>query len=105
MANVKVTEEKLLYRKMLKACEIPLQDLQWAYLQKQAVESRLCCGSYSSEIDRVIVVLKDGKKEMFPFENMEEAKELLSKLQEAKPELAVGYTLENRALYESCCTG
>ncbi|MCD8327394.1 MAG: hypothetical protein LUC90_12195 [Lachnospiraceae bacterium] len=102
MANITVTDTKIQYRKMLKTCEIALEQLQWAYLQKQDLQSRCCCGSYASEIDRVIVVLRDGKKEVFQFESMEEAKELLARIQEAKPELAVGYTPENRALYEKC---
>ncbi|MCD7864164.1 MAG: hypothetical protein LUG61_11835 [Lachnospiraceae bacterium] len=100
MANIMVTNEKITYRKLLKPCEIALDDLQWAYLQKQDLQSRCCCGSYASEIDRVIVTLKSGKREMFQFENMDEAKNLLARLQAAKPDLAVGYTPENRALYE-----
>ncbi|MCD8379761.1 MAG: hypothetical protein LUC95_05495 [Lachnospiraceae bacterium] len=100
MASIMVTNDKITYRKLLKPCEIALDDLQWAYLQKQDIKSRCCCGSFSSELDSVIVLLKSGKKEMFQFESMDEAKDLLAKIQAAKPDLAVGYTPKNRALYE-----
>ncbi|MCD8097168.1 MAG: hypothetical protein LUE31_03840 [Lachnospiraceae bacterium] len=100
MANIKIEDGKILYRKLLKSCELPLEKLRWAYLQKEDVNSKLCCGSYSTEIDRVIVVTEDGKKEMFQFESMEEARELLARIQAARPDLAIGYTEANRAQYE-----
>lgn len=101
MANIKIENGKLLYRKLLKSCELPLEKLRWAYLQHEDVNSKLCCGSYQTEIGRVIVVMEDGKKEMFQFESMEAARDLLARIQEAKPDLPVGYTEANRALYEA----
>ncbi len=101
MANIKIEDGKILYRKLLKSCELPLEKLRWAYLQHEDVNSKLCCGSYQTEIGRVIVVMEDGKKEMFQFESMEGARELLARIQEACPDLPVGYTEANRALYEA----
>ncbi len=58
------------------------------------------CGSFNAEIGRVIVLERNGKKEVFQFESMQEARELLAKIQEAAPDLPVGYTEENRKRFE-----
>lgn len=100
MAKVIVADGKLRYRKFLTACEILVSDLVWAYLQQEDVSAKMCCGTYHGEIGRVIVLERNGRKEMFQFESMQEARELLEKLKEANPELAVGYTEENRRRFE-----
>ncbi len=103
---MKVTVEngKLIYRKWIKRHELPLDDLQWAYLQMEDVSSHVCCGEYACEIGRVVVVDKNGKKEVFQFDHMGEgmkiARKLLAEIQAAKPDLAIGYTKENRAKFE-----
>ena len=101
MAKVAVVDGKVLYRKMLKSCELPVKDIVWAYLQKEDVNATLCCGRMNMEIGRVIVRDKDGRSEIFQFESMEEARELLTKLQEANPDMAVGYTKENVERFEA----
>ena len=96
MAKVTVENGKILYRKFLTACELPVADLVWAYLQQEDVSAKMCCGSFETEIGRVIVVERDGKREIFQFESMQEARELLEKIQKANPRIAIGYTKENR---------
>lgn len=96
MAKVTVTDGKIIYRKFLKTCEIRTADLVWAYLQQEDVSAKMCCGSFEAEIGRVIVVDKNGKREVFQFESMQEARELLEKIQKANPEIAIGYTKENQ---------
>ena len=100
MAKVTVADGKILYRKFLKACELPVSELVWAYLQQEDVSAKMCCGSYNTEIGRVIVLERNGKKETFQFESMQEARELLARIQEVNPELAVGYTEANRRRFE-----
>ncbi len=100
MAAVTVAEGKIRYRKLFRACELPLERLRWAYLQQEDVSARMCCGSYSAEIGRVIVQDEDGNQEMFQFESMQEARELLERIRQARPDLAVGYTPENRERFE-----
>lgn len=100
MAKVTVTDGKIRYRKFLTACELPVTDLVWAYLQQEDVSAQMCCGGYNAEIGRVIVLERNGKKEIFQFGSMQEARELLERIQEANPELAVGYTEENRRRFE-----
>ncbi|MCI8823207.1 MAG: hypothetical protein HFI15_12015, partial [Lachnospiraceae bacterium] len=70
------------------------------YLQQEDVSAKMCCGSFGAEIGRVIVLERNGKKEVFQFESMQEARELLEKLKEAAPDLAIGYTEENRKRFE-----
>ncbi len=96
MEKVAVTDGKIIYRRLLKTCEIPVTDVVWAYLQQEDVSAKMCCGSFEMEIGRVIVVERDGKREIFQFESMQEARELLEKLQKANPRIAIGYTKENR---------
>ncbi len=102
--KVRVEDGKLKYRKMLKKRELPLDDLKWAYLQMEDVSSHVCCGEYACEIGRVVVMDKAGKKEVFQFDHMGEgmkiARKLLHEIQKAKPDLAIGYTEENRAKFE-----
>lgn len=100
MAKVTVEDGKIRYRKLLTVCELPVADLVWAYLQQEDVSARMCCSSYHGEIGRVIVRDRNGKKEIFQFESMQEARELLAKLQGQNPNLAVGYTEENRKRFE-----
>ncbi len=100
MAKVTVAEGKLICRKFLSVCEIFVKDLVWAYLQREEVSAKMCCGNFHGEIGRVIVVERDGKREIFQFESMQEARELLEKLQEANPDMAVGYTEANRKRFE-----
>lgn len=100
MAKVTVTDGKIIYRKLLKTCEILVADLVWAYLQQEDVSARMCCGSFGAEIGRVIVVDKNGRREVFQFESMQEARELLEKIQKANPDIAIGYTKENRERFD-----
>lgn len=100
MANVTVKDGKLIYRKFMKNCELLISNIVWAYLQQEDVSAKMCCGSFNAEIGRVIVLEKNGKKEIFQFESMQEARELLEKLQGANPDMAIGYTKENRKRFE-----
>lgn len=100
MSKVIVEDGKIIYRKFLKTCEIQAADLVWAYLQQEDVSAKMCCGSFEAEIGRVIVVDKNGKREIFQFESMQEARELLEKIQKANPDIAIGYTEENKARFD-----
>ncbi len=96
MGKVTVEDGKIIYKKFMKRCELEISGLVWAYLQQEDVSAKMCCGSYNAEIGRVVVVDKDGKKEVFQFESMQEARELLAKIQRANADLTVGYTEENK---------
>ncbi len=102
--KVTVEDGKLKYRKWLQRRELPLDDLQWAYIQQEDLSATMCCSEYTCEIGRVIVMDKNGKKEIFQFDHMGEgmkiARKLLEEIHEAKPDLAIGYTKENRARFE-----
>jgi hypothetical protein len=100
MAHVVVEDNKLVYRKMFKTCSIDVNDIVWAYLQQEDASAGLCCGTASFPIGRLIVLDSHGSKEIFQYEGLEEPKDLLGKLKDANPSMAVGYTEENRARYE-----
>ncbi len=102
--KVTVEDGKLKYREWLQKRELPLDDLQWAYIQLEDINSKVCCGDYACEIGRVIVMDKNGRKKSFQFDHMGEgmkiARRLLDEIHAAKPDLAIGYTRENRARFE-----
>lgn len=100
MPKITVADGKVIYKKFLKTCELQTADLVWGYLQQEDVSAKMCCGSFDAEIGRVIVRDRNGKKEVFQFESMQEARELLEKIQKANPNMAVGYTEANRARFE-----
>ncbi len=80
---------------MHQSCQIPAEEPWWANAQKEERDAVSCCGGMDGEIDRVTVQLTDGRKETFQFGSMEEARELLEKLQQARPRPA-GFALEDR---------
>ncbi|MGN0133062.1 MAG: hypothetical protein ACI4AA_11525 [Lachnospiraceae bacterium] len=96
-----VKDGVLSYKKMLKNCEVPVSDLVWAYLQQEDVGAVFCCGRMNMPIGRLIALDKDGNKHVFQYEGLEEPKELLSCLQEANPQICIGYTEENRKKFET----
>lgn len=100
MAEAVVEAGRIVYREHLRICEIWLEDLVWAYLQAEDGSARMCGGSSEEEPGRVIVVDRNGKREIFRFASMQEARELLEKIHKAKPEIAIGYTEENRARFD-----
>lgn len=99
--KAKIKDNKLTFRKNFKACEIPIENIAWAYLQSEDVEAKMCCSRASFEIGRLIVFDKDGHKEIFQYEGMDEPRSLLEGLQVANSSMAVGYTKENREKFNS----
>jgi len=67
--KAEVKDNKLYYREFLIKKELPIEDIRWVYLQKEDVNSKLCCGSLNIEITRVIVVDKNGKKISIEYES------------------------------------
>lgn len=100
MANVCVDNGTLVYRKMFKTYRMDIKDIVWAYLQQEDASARLCCGTASFPIGRLIVFDVHGSKEIFQYEGLEEPKKLLEKLKNINSSMAVGYTDENKAKYE-----
>lgn len=100
MARVTVADGKILYRKKLEFCEICIADLVWVYLQQEDPAVKMCGDSREPEAGRVIVVDKNGKKEIFRFASMQEARELLARIQQVNPDLAAGNAKKNRRRFE-----
>ncbi len=97
----KVVNDKITWYYFLKKKELPLSDIAWAYLQQEDANARMCCSNASFPIGRVIVVKKDGTKEIFQYEGMEKPKDLLDSIKAANPDIAVGYTRENRERFRN----
>ena len=65
MAKVNVENGKIIYRRFLKTCELPVENLVWGYLQQEGVSAKMCCGSFNAEIGRVIVLDRTAKGRPF----------------------------------------
>lgn len=100
MTNAVVEGNILKFKKLFKTYEIDTKNLVWGYLQQEDANARLCCGTASFTIGRLILQDDQGKKEVFQYEGLEEPKKLLEAIKASNPDIAVGYTEENRARFE-----
>lgn len=96
MAKAVIQDGVLRYKKMFQTCEVPVEDLVWAYLQQEDVGAVFCCGRMNMPIGRLIALDKDGNQHVIQYEGMDEPKALLKQLQELNLQMSVGYTDENR---------
>lgn len=99
--KAQIKDNKLMFKKNFKSCEIPLENIAWAYLQEEDVETKMCCSRASFVIGRLIVFDKDGKKEIFQYEGMDEPKNLLNGLESANKTIAIGFTKENKEKFSA----
>ena len=95
--KAEVKNGTLYYRDLLFKKELPIADIRWVYIQKEDINSKLCCGSYNMEITRVIVIDKDGRKVALEYEQNDPAREILAKISDPGSHILVGYTDENKA--------
>ena len=100
MVQAIVEGNKLKYKKMLKTYEVDTKNFVWGYLQQEDASARLCCGTASFPIGRLVLLDNQGKKEIFQYEGLDEPRKLLEAIKASNPEMAVGYTEENRARFE-----
>lgn len=96
MVKAAIENGHLIYRKFLKTIELPLQDILWGYLQIEEVKASMCCGSFNTEIGRAIFLDSRGRKHVIQYEGTDKARKLLEQAQKENPQMAVGYTPENR---------
>ena len=101
MAKITVANKKIVYKKLLRKQEIALDDIVWAYRQQQDAETTFGGKSINLVINRVIVQDKEGKKTAFPFDRTDAAKKMLDEIAAAAPEIAIGYTEENKEKYDA----
>lgn len=99
VAKVSIKDGKLMYKKMFKQYEMPMDSIVWAYLQQEDVQAKMCCGRPSFPIGRLIVQDGEGKREIFQYDGMDEPRRLLNEIQQANSSIAIGYTQENRARF------
>lgn len=101
MAKVMIRDGSLVYRKYWKQRHLKLSDLVWAYRQQEDASAMLCCGRANLVINRIIVQDQNGVKTAFPFERVEDAKQLLDEIAAAAPHICIGYTAENKAKFKT----
>lgn len=95
MSKAVLKDGKLQYKKFLRTRELPVEDIAWAYLQQEDVSARMCCGRADFEIGRLIMIDRNGKREILQYEGLDEPRRLLDELHEANSTIAIGYTPEN----------
>ena len=96
MAMYKLQEGSLIFREGLKKVSISAENIVWAYLQVEDVKAGMCCGTFNTCIGRLIFQDNLGKRHSLQFEGTEIPEKLLSKLTELNPDMAVGFTEENK---------
>lgn len=87
--------------KMLKRVYIPITDIMWAYRRQEAVEGKLCCGKAQFEIHKVILVTKQKQRFELAGMDKEQAKQILSVLEQENKDIDIGYSKEKEAQYFS----
>lgn len=100
MNRAVVEGNKLKFKKLFKTYEIDTKNIVWGYLQQEDANARLCCGTASFPIGRLVLQDDKGKKEIFQYEGLEEPKKLMEAIKASNPDMAVGYTKENREKFE-----
>lgn len=101
MEKAKIVNNSLQYRALLKRVSVPVENIVWGYIQVEDVKASMCCGNFNTEIGRAIFLDKTGKKHIIQYEGSDPAKKLLEDAKAANPDMAVGYTEENRKKYEA----
>lgn len=100
MAKVIIENGVLCYKKMFREVNVQTSAIVWGYLQLEDVKASMCCGGFNSVIGRAIFQEADGTKHVFQYEGKEHAMELLEQMKEANPDMAVGFTEENRKRFQ-----
>ena len=100
MPKTIISDGKIIFKQLLKKQELPLVDIVWAYRQQQDAGAVFGGKKMNLVMNRVVVQNQNGEKAAFPFEKVEDAKQLLNKIAETAPHVAIGYTEENKAKFE-----
>lgn len=100
MSKVMIENGVLSYKKMFREVKVPTDAIVWGYLQLEDVKASMCCGGFNSVIGRAIFQEAGGEKHIFQYEGKERAMELLDQMKKANPNMAVGYTDENRKRFQ-----
>lgn len=97
----RIEDGAIVWYSLLKKKELPVTEIVWAYLQQQDVSAKMCCSTANFPVGRLIVVKKDLTREVFEYDGMEKPKRLLKELKDANPEIAFGYSEENKRRYQA----
>ena len=90
--KVKVGQNTLFWKAGLRWYRMPLANVQRIFRRVETVDTKMCCGSASFNIERLVLILTDGAEvEIYLGDDVEaKAKALLQALQETHPELQYG---------------
>ena len=90
----------LKYKQFFKEQELPVSDIAWSYLQNVSGATKVCCGGYGYEYWKLILYSKEGKKLTVQFSDDKAVHKLFEELKAANPEMACGFTEENKERFK-----
>ena len=98
--KVRVGEDMLFWKEGLRWYRVGMAQIQRIYRQVEHVYGRLCCGGRSYDIQRLIVVLRDGSglKMHIGDDAVREAEALMEALRGMHPEIQYGKPAEGPAV-------
>ena len=90
--KVRLGQNTIFWKAGLRWYRMPLAKVQRIFRRVEPVDTKMCCGSASFTIERLVLILTDGAEvEIYLGDDVEtKAKALLQALQEAHPELQYG---------------
>lgn len=94
--SVKIENGKLCYGRRHKPTCVDAIDVVWAYVQVEIVKTACCTGGFGMEAGRLVLRESSGKNHIVACDRKEDAQELVELLAKLNPQMAVGFTAENK---------
>ena len=97
----KITPWEIIYPQGMKLLYLPFSEVQWAYIRTQAHRVTLGCCAGDLEEHWLMLVGRDGRITSIPFDRLSHAEAAIGLIRRAAPEIAIGYTEDNKLRYGS----
>lgn len=90
--KVKLAEQRIFWKRGLSWYQTEFRDISRVYRRVEAVDTKMCCGNVNFDIQKLVMVLKDGTEleALIGEGTVREAELLYEKLKELAPELRFG---------------
>lgn len=99
--GTKFTPWEIIYPQGLKFHYLPYSEVCWAYIRTVAQRVSLGCCAGDLEQHWVVLAGRDGNRTQVPFDRLSHAEAAIRLISEAAPHIAIGFTDEHRARFES----
>lgn len=87
------------YQRMFHQCYIPYDQIVWAFHRVEEVNGKLCCGTATFQLHKLIVVTKDKQELSLDLGEKPEVEAGLAAITAHNPSVDTGYTKEKKEKY------